>query len=247
MTEYPLLCINPKCRKEDEGGPRRTDRAWFCPTCIDKASTYLHDIADAWADLEESLVNSGGAHGEPVKGSREFGIELNEKASAAHVKVDADLWAYARMVLDWGDEQGRTLQGPADQSAPGRARWLADWHLSVFTHHAGQLSALAFIEDVWGDRRAVRSAAYPSGARKVETGLRCTEHATTDMGERVPCDGEMVAWVRPQMVTMPDLVCTADEEHRIDPATWQRAGWKRALTGPLSPNGVVRLAERLLG
>jgi hypothetical protein len=245
VREYPLLCINPKCRPADEGGPRRTERAWFCPTCIDKAGDYLREIADAWDDLEESLVSAGGAAGEPVKGSREFGLQLNERASEAHVKANADLWAFARMVLEWADDQGRDIAGPADRSAPGRARWIADWHLSVFTVHAGRYSALGFIEDVWADRRAVRSAAYPSGARKVETGLPCVEHATSDLGERIPCAGTMVAWVRPHMGMLPDLVCDVDGQHKVDPATWQRQGWKRAHTGPLDQAAMARLAERM--
>jgi len=244
VSEFPLLCINPQCRPEDHGGPRRTERAWFCPACIEKASEKLHAIADAWADLEDVIVSTGGAGSEPVKGTKDVGLVLNEKASTARAKTSADLWAYARMVLEWGDEHGRNMTGPAKSTIPALAQWLADWHLSVLTVHAGRYSAVAFMEDVWSDARAVRAAAYPTGARKVPTGLRCTEHVTGVDGDRLPCPGQMVAWVRPQASTLPDLVCEDDRTHVVDPATWQRVGWKRA-HATLDPGAMLRLAERL--
>jgi hypothetical protein len=242
VTDFPLLCISSHCRTAERGGPRRTERAWFCPTCIDNAADDLRFIADAWADLEDALMRPTGPAGEPIKGSRDVGLILNERASRARTAVAADLWAFARIILEWGDDQGRTLTGPADQTIPGLARWIANWHLSVFTVHAGRLTALSFIDDVTLGRRAVKSAAYPLGTRKVETGLRCTEHADSPEGERTPCTGEMCAWVTPRMSALPDLVCSEDETHRIDPATWQRAGWKRAATNAA---GIGRLAAGL--
>lgn len=247
MTEYPLLCLNPHCRPEEHGGPRRTEAAWFCPTCIGKARVHLHAIADSWADLEDALMQGCGAMGEPVKGSRDVGLVLNEQASTARAKATADLWAYSRIVFDWADDADRSIASPIDQSVPGLARWIADRHLDVFTRHAGRTTAVAFMGDVWDIAKSVRKAAYPSGARKVETGLRCVEHATGSDGDRIPCDGTMRAWVVPQAVTLPDLVCSEDGQHRIDPATWQRTGWKRAHSGDLDPAGMARLAERLGG
>ena len=246
-SEYPLLCLNAHCRPEDHGGPRRTERAWFCAVCIDKARDHLRYVADSWGDLEEALMQGGGSHGEPVKGTREVGLMLNELAATARAKATTDLWAYARIVFDWADEVDRSIASPSDQSAPGLARWIATRHLDVFTKHAGKSTAMAFMDDVWAIRSAVRRAAYPSGARKVPTGLRCVEHVTTVEGERAPCPGEMVAWVVPQAVVMPDLVCTEDRQHVIDPATWQRLGWKRAHARDLDPAGMARLAEAMGG
>lgn len=241
MKEFPLLCSSgKKCRPNDERGPRRTERAWFCEVCIDKLRERLHAIADAWDDLEEALIGEGGMHGEPTTGSKDVGLRLNEKAANARARATADLWAYARIVFEWADENGRQLVAPP--SIPGLARWIADWHLDVFVRHVGSYSALAFSDGVHELSRAVRNAAYPSGAHKVETGLRCTEHGTSEGGERVPCVGAMVAWIRPQATDLPDLVCTEDETHTIDPATWQRAGWKRAA---LNPSGMELLAKRL--
>ena len=245
MAEYPLLCLNEHCRPEEHGGPRRTEGAWFCPVCIAKARERLHYIAASWGDLEEALMQGGIAHGEPVKGSKEVGLVLNEQAAAVRAKATTDLWSYARMVFDWADEADRTIASPADQTTPGLARWIADRHIAVFTQHAGRYTAVAFMDDVWAIRSAVHRAAYPSGARKVETGLRCTEHATSVEGERVPCEGQMVAWVMPDAKALPDLVCTEDRQHTIDPATWQNRGWKRAHAGSLDASGVARLAERL--
>lgn len=247
MTEYPLLCLNAHCRPEEFGGPRRTELAWFCPTCIGKARDHLRYVADSWDDLEQALMRGGGAMGEPVKGSRDVGLVLNEQASAARTKAAADLWAYARIVFDWADEADRSIASPSDQTVPGLAVWLATRHVDVFAKHVGRSTASAFMDDVWAMSSLVRKAAYPSGARKVETGLRCVEHGTSPDGERVSCMGEMRAWVVPHAVVLPDLVCSEDQTHRIDPATWQRQGWKRAHAGDLDANGVARLAGKLIG
>lgn len=245
MSEYPLLCLNPHCRPEGHGGPRRTERAWFCPACIDKARDRLRGIANAWRALEAALVAGGGQHGEPVKGSRDVGLVLNEQAATARAMTATALWAYARMVFDWADDADRSIASPAEQTPPGLALWIATRHLDVFTRHAGRYTAVAFMDDVWSLSRMVRSAAYPSGARKVPTGLACVEHATSAEGERVPCAGMMFATVLPQMSSSPDLVCDADDTHRIDPATWQRAGWKRAHAVGLDRAGAARLASQI--
>jgi hypothetical protein len=247
VTEYPLLCINPGCRPDDHGGPRRTERAWYCPACIDRAARQLNDIADAWDDLEERLTSSeviGGEQGKTKNaGKGATGLIVNEQAVNARRAATAHVWSFARIVFDWADSLDRSIAGPRHQTTPEVARWIAKWHVNVFAVHAGRTTALAFIEDTGDVRRAVRSAAYPSGARKVETELPCTEHGTSELGERIPCDGMMVAWVSPDAKCLPDLVCTADKTHTIDPTTWQTNGWKRAHARPMSREAMTRLAH----
>lgn len=248
MTEYPLLCINPRCRPEEHGGPRRTERAWFCPDCIAKARTRLHQIASKWADLEDNLTSSEVTtdrdQGKAKNGGKgATGVVVNERVVEVRARATRDLWSYARMVFDWADEQDRTIASPARQTVPGLAHWIADRHIAVFAVHAGRYTAVAFIEDVWSLSSAVHSAAYPSGARKVETGLRCVEHDTSPEGERVECVGEMVAWVRPDVSMLPDLVCTMDRQHTLNPLTWQRLGWRKAHAGGMDPDAAQRFAD----
>lgn len=250
MTEYPVLCINPRCRREDEGGPRRTERAWYCNACIDRAGKQLTDIADLWDDLEEALTGSGAIFGSEQgktknAGKGATGLEVNEAAVTARRAATAHVWAFARIVFDWADSLDRSIAGPRHQTTPEVARWLAKWHVNVFAVHAGRTTALAFIEDTHDVKRAVWSAARPTGARKVETGIPCVDHAVTELGERVPCPGLMVTWVGPETERLPDLVCSVDKAHRVDPATWQAAGWKRAHARPMNEAAMARLAHAM--
>lgn len=247
MTEYPLLCINPRCRKPEEGGPRRAFNAWFCPPCIDTTTTHLHDIANAWDDLEEALMHSeAGRDGEQGKtknaGKGATGIVINERAVHARTKASALAWFLIRDILDRYDEDGRTLTLPADQTTPSLYRWLASWHINGFATHPGDEFAIEVFVDIARARRDVRAAAYPTGARKFGTGLPCVEHITTVDGDRAPCPGTMHAWVGPQTAALPDLVCSEDRTHKVDPVTWRRAGLRGAT---LDPAAATRLANAL--
>ena len=249
MTDHPLLCINTRCRPQDHGGPRRTERAWFCPNCIDRATGQLTYIADAWDDLEDNLTSSETLQTEQGKtknaGKGATGVTVNERVVEARRAATAHVWSFARIVFDWADSLDRSIAGPREHTTPDVARWIAKWHVSVFTVHAGQSTALAFIEDTDAVKRAVQSAAYPTGARKVETGLPCVDYATTADGDRTPCPGTMHAWIGPQTVGLPDLVCSEDRAHKVDPETWQRSGWKRAHDKPLDPAALARLAHAM--
>lgn len=242
MTEYPLLCQSPHCRPADHGGPRRTNRAWVCDVCIDRAREQLgwgwtdkrgrHQpgIAEMWPDLQDNLARAERTadpdQGHQKNGGKAHGTGLNEAVSEAMRAATAHIWFLTRVTLDLADEDKRTLRLPSAQDTPSLAGWLADWHVDALVSRPGMLTALAIIEDTASIHTQVRRAAYPSGARKVETGMACTEHTTTPDGARTPCPGAMVAWVHTGMDHTPDLVCTEDDTHRVDPATWQRAGWK---------------------
>ena len=71
----------------------------------------------------------------------------------------------------------------------------------------------------------------------------CTMHTTDEHGARVPCTGVLVAKVGTGR--MPDLRCSEDPDHVIEPTTWERAGWKRRFSQALNPEGLRRLAERM--
>lgn len=248
MTEFPLLCTSPHCRPAERGGPRRTNRAWVCDVCVDQARQQLDGIAAAWPDLQESLARaehiSDPDQGHQKNGGKSHGTLLNEAASDAAREATRVVWFMVRCLLDDYDEQDRTLTLPKDQDTPTLAAWLSRWHVDHFASHPGDTLALEVLKDVRNAARMVRAAAYPSGGRRVETGLLCEQHSTSDAGERVPCPGAMYAWVQPGMTHTPDLVCSEDDTHRIDPATWQRAGWK-ARHNRMHTAGVKALVGRI--
>jgi hypothetical protein len=249
VTEYPLLCINPTCRKPDEGGPRRAFNAWFCPPCIDNTTRQLGDIADAWDDLEEALLHSEtGRDGEQGKtknaGKGATGIVINERAVHARTKASALIWFLIRDILDRYDDAQRTLTLPDDQTTPSLYRWLARWHVNGFATHPGDEFAIEVFIDISRARRDVRAAAYPSGMRKVKTGLPCIEHYTSVEGERVTCPGSLNAWIGPDTKGVPELVCSEDRQHVVDPETWRRDALTKA---SFDPAAMSRLANVLTG
>ena len=248
MTEFPLLCRSPYCRPADHGGPRRTERAWFCPVCVDRMRSQLESIAAAWPDLQDSLGAServsSAEQGHQKNGGKSHGTALNERVSDAMRAASLLVWAMTRILLDDYDEEGRVLPVPKVQDTPTLAAWLAKLHVGHFASHPGDNLALETLEDIRTAHRNVMAAAYPKGGRKVETGLPCDQHGTSTMGERVPCEGTMVAYVAPGMSWTPDLVCTVDPQHRLTPDVWQRPGWKRAHER-MDPAGVRALVGRI--
>ena len=74
--------------------------------------------------------------------------------------------------------------------------------------------------------REARRCAYPSGARRVDLpGLGCVEFAENAEGERVKCEGTMFMVVQPEGA-MPDMICTFDRHHRIEPEVYRRPHWR---------------------
>ena len=245
-TEYPLLCLRgTDCRPDEMGGPRRAYQSWLCSFCTDKLRENLTYIAKAWDDLEAALTSSEVPEGEKGKqkhGMVAVGTNINEKAIAARTKASEVVWFIMGVLRDDFDDQGRTF-APPNLPIHGLARWLADWHVDHLASRTADETSVEVANDVAAAMRAVRAAAYPSGIYWVEVGLSCEQHGTSDMGERVPCDGVMRALVG-RSVGVPDLVCSADETHTIEPATWERMGWKKAHRN-LNPRGVENLTRRL--
>lgn len=198
----------------------------ICDVCEERCWESLHWIADHWRDLEQMLTApERGADGLP-RGTRDgTGITLNEAVADLRAEVASTLAYWAHVILD--EHPG--FEGPKSQDAPTLARYVARQHRRITRHHDHGLAASLPI-DVAELRRQVRRRAFPSGARLFdpEPAIPCMEHSTSDLGERIDCPGHMVAWVHGRMDGYPDLVCTEDETHRLEPARWMKAG-KRAM------------------
>jgi hypothetical protein len=246
VNEYPLLCLRGQdCRRDTDGGPRRTHQSWLCYTCTDHLRTNLRFIADSWEDLGDALTASEAPEGEKGKqkhGMVAVGTNINEKVIAARTKATELVWFIMGVLRDDYDDAGRTFN-PPNLPIDRLARWLSDWHVDHLAAGTSDETAVEVANDTATAMRAVRNAAYPSGIYWVEVGLSCERHGTSDMGERVPCDGEMRALVG-RGAGVPDLVCSSDETHTIEPAVWERMGWKRAHRN-LNPEGVANLTRRL--
>lgn len=259
MSEYPLLCAKgDDCRPEDQGGPRRTNGAWICELCIDRLRedlttgplnyrTQRHErpgIADAWADLEDALMRSeipDGETGKQKHGMVSVGAGVNEKASEARTLATNLVWFILQVARDSRDSRGRAFNPPPGH-AGALAQWAADWALDDVVRYADEHECVDIANDARAVARMVFSATYPSGVHWIEVGLACEEHGTSDLGERVPCEGTMRALVGREV--MPDLVCSVDGSHVLDPSQWERSGWKRAHQH-INPTGLANLMRRL--
>lgn len=235
------LCVGD-CRPPTKGGPRQSAHGQhLCSVCVDRMWENLHAIAEAWPDIEARLgVESSASQNSRVQSTPTPGLTINEAVSNTMGQARAWLEFVARVVVD---ERNLTA-GPPDQTAPGLATWLASSHIDWLGRHPDEQMAASFSLEAAAHHRDVKRAAYPSGARRLDLPkLRCVEHDTSVEGERVPCDGTLYAMILPWSTTMPDLICTVDSTHEVEPGTWLRPGWKRHI----DPASVARLLGRVTG
>lgn len=220
--------------------------AVLCHRCGDQIADRLRRIADRWTELEDALqwreiipgtigtVQDDGpsdtAHGER-KLPLSTGTQINQQAVNARRKATDVVWFMVQVIRDDLDAAGRPFTPPpitgnrSQDHTPILARWLASWHISHFTHRTERETAEEVAADVERAERAVYRATHPKGERWVAVNLTCEMWGTSEQGERVPCPGEMWAYVGRDV--MPDLICNADDTHRLEPGAWERSGWKK--------------------
>jgi hypothetical protein len=121
------------------------------------------------AELSIALTAGGRAGGTgPVSGTKDVGLDLNEVAMDARATLRERL---AELVYFTATERGIT--GPTNWEVPAVIAWL-DRHHDWWCNHSAQ-SAITW-HNTLANRVTARSAAYPSGARRMLTGLPCEEH-----------------------------------------------------------------------
>lgn len=187
----------------------------------------LHRLPALDAALTFALVrDTGAAVGGNVTGSTTPGLDLNPAVFEHRDLIRewlTDFIAYAAV------ERGFTH--PDRWDVPTMVGWLErshDWFLAgpkaaAYVRRLGDLAARAY------------SLAYPSGTRVIDLGP-CTEHTTTDQGERTPCTGTLRAVLRQTDAMLPsELTCDGPEPHHIPPHEWVALG--RRLHSPTTKAG----------
>ena len=227
------------------------DTANLCAGCGDDLRDRLDRIADRWAELEDALtwreVLPGVRGGSSKHGMVTVGTSINEQAVRARRRATDAVWFAVQVIRDDLDTLERPFAPPVigdltQDQTPAVAHWIASWQIPHITHVTSRESAEEILRDVTSAERATYRATHPTGAHWEAVNLVCDQWTTDDTGSRVPCPGDMWAWVGEGM---PDLICDHDESHRITPAEWERSGWKRRLRGPIDQSGMARLAERI--
>lgn len=235
------LCMGP-CRPAAHGGPRQiVAGSHLCEVCRDNFAADLNRIADAWRDLTDRLAQAdGNPMSEKVSsGGQDFGLVINEHVSDVIHEVSAWAWFTTRIVVD---ERG--TGSPAEPEIPALLRWLSLWHVDWLSSHKDADLAAAFAIEARELVKTVRRTAYPSGARRIDLPVACAEQVCEpDDGPCVPCTGRMYVMVVPDARYYPDLVCSEDAAHRMTPAMWTRAGWRKHM----DPAAVEALTRHLLG
>lgn len=217
----------------------------------DRARRHLITIANAWTMLEK-LVAAGST---PGSGAGKPASRAPIDAHVADVRTEIALWVrfLARVLMEEVTVE-RVVPTPwvdagtyAEPWAPptldtGRlARHIAEERIGHFLAHEDEHLRIEFLDDAERLAGLARRTALPSGARWLRTGVLCTEHGTSEMGERVVCEGEYRVLMLPDQDAVTDMVCTEDQDHRITPLEWQRAQRRRPMDAQAAARFVTTL------
>lgn len=190
------------------------------------AARHLRTIAELWPELLDQLgkqgqrIDHGGKRPKP-------GAKIPIDAHVSDVKAEVEDWVrfLCRILAD----EVKRWNPPADTSTPSLVRHIADWHIGHFTEHQDEMLALAIRDDCENYAHLVRRTARPSGARKIDLNVACTEHTTDDMGRRAECTGRYHTMLIPDR-PIQDMECDQCG-HRMTPWEWQR-GLRRGALDP---------------
>jgi hypothetical protein len=201
------------CVHRDDRPRTAADGLRVCRGCFDRLERAVAESPALYAACEAALASSTGATEERVTHRRDPGLVLSEAALRARGAIRAQLVATVRMVVE---ERGLS-RWPAD-NVPSMATWL----LAHVTWLAAHPAAEDWVAEWTGLRSTARSAAYPSGTRRVDL-EGCPEPS---------CPGVLVAWLRRDGDTLPSVIaCTDDSEHVWEPHEWQALGRRLAGSG----------------
>jgi hypothetical protein len=220
------------------------------------ATNDLWTIVGHWPELVARVARGGAGQGEKVTSSRSASLPID--SYVVEVMAEIDAWAFflARVLMDEvtvevpvpGPVRGTWAEPwrPTDTSTAGLLRQIATERVGHFTEHSDEGLRLSFFDDAKRHADRAEKTARPSGRRKIRLGVRCIEHGTTELGERVPCRGQYATVLDPEARGMADMVCEADQSHRMTPLEWQR-GLRRGLIDQATVDALVRESTRVGG
>jgi hypothetical protein len=226
------LCPLPHRHEPDR--PRRAiDGGYLCSGHLAGLTRDITTAPELYDALAQQLATVGSG-GEPVSGSRDPGMALNEAAADARATLRAVLASWARVVVeDRGiNPPGRSAPEalPLGFIGPPRLEWVADDSPLVVARwlatHVDWLACQPFADEVCAEIRDATSRAwsiaYPSGRRRYEVGPCPLE-----------CDGTLWASLARVDDLLPSrLRCSADPEHEWGADQWLTLG--RRLRGKAS-------------
>ena len=190
-------------------------------TKADQIAAALRKLRTAWPQMLPEGPRAAGT-GSPVAGSKEPPPPAPIGTLSLRRDVCTILASWCRLVIeDAVDMEGRTMTTNLDGSnGPQMAGWLLTW-ADFLGDHEDADDAVSELEHLANQCDAV---AREIRVRRFNVGP-CIEYGVTDMGERVPCSGKLVAVLRSDEDLLPHtLRCNADPTHSWDAADWRRLG-----------------------
>lgn len=219
-----ILCVNPNCKAlgrhvpgcdSDCRGclPRiAADGRNLCEICTRRLAEDATTSGMLYFDLELVLTTTGRG-GAAVSGTREHGLELNERAKDCRTLIRHRLVSWCLLIAE---ERGWSL--PQD-TIPSLAAYIVTSSVWLSAHPAANDAADEFHDLAHGQPWRT---AHPSGVRSYPVAA-CPE-----------CKGTIVATLRDTDHLLPSaLVCDLTEEH-----VWTADQW-RALGRALHPQGLA--------
>ena len=189
-------------------------------TTGDHIAAHLRLIRTSWEDMLPQGPRTGS--GEPVKGSKEPPPPVPIAVVSLRREACEVLASWCRLVIDEAvDVEGHRMTVRLDGSdAHAMAGWLLTWADWLGGHDAGKGA-----DDELGNvARQCESIAKQLRTRRFRVG-RCIEHGTSDLGERVPCPGWLMATLSSEDDLLPSsLRCTVDPDHEYPAGEWRMLG-----------------------
>lgn len=192
-------------------------------------------IVREWPDLEEALARGGSADRSGVRTVPGSQVPIDPNVSDLLAEIESWALFLARVLIDEID-----WRPPRPATALSILSDIALAHFGHFSEHQDEALALSIAEDARRLRKRVRAITDPSKRRRFRLGIACTEHGTSDMGERVPCTGQYETMLDPTGLVH-DMVCNRDPEHRMTLLDWQRSQRRN----PLDPTHAAELIRAI--
>lgn len=187
----------------------------------DQIAAALRKLRIAWPLMLPPGPRGAGG-GSPVGGSKEPPPPAPIGTLSLRRDACTILASWCRLVIeDAVDVEGRHMTVVLDGGdATQMAGWLLTWADFLSEHEAGE-DAVYELERLANQCDAI---AREVRVRRFSVGP-CIEHGMTEMGERVPCSGKLIAVLRSDDDLLPHtLRCDTDGDHSWDAADWRRLG-----------------------
>jgi hypothetical protein len=186
----------------------------------DKIAGHLRTIRRCWPDMLPTGPKASG--GEVVSATKEPPPPAPIAVLSLRREVCEVLVSWVRLVVDDAvDVNGATMTVRLDgKDAPSMAGWLLTWADWLADHDAATVA----LDELGGMARRCDDVVAQRRARRFRVGP-CIDHGTTDMGERVPCTGTLVATLSTDDDLLPSVLrCDVDPMHAYTASEWRRLG-----------------------